>query len=542
MDWLRSLSSSANSPTSRPLLTTHQLSRSSTASTSTSPATSPATSPTTSKPAFSASSFATVILPSLARHSFRTCIHFIIPSFLQPSPPIAPLLPSNHVQVTSQRPGPRALSPTAYLDGLRGTAAFLVFIYHFVYAYFPSLEYGFLHAPTDTNLLQLPIIRLFMCGAAMVSIFFVISGYVLSYKALSQIRRGDHAALLSTLCSSTFRRAIRLFLPTLTSVLLVAVMIQCGAFTWQVKHARMGKEIPGWREQDPPIIAGAWRQLHDAFWAWARMSNPFIWKEYFITYDLHLWTIPVEFRCSILIFVCLLALAKAKSWVRMGVLSVSAVACLVYLDRWDVSLFFSGAVLAELTLVRAEKNKHASEEVEDEKAGSITKTDRRDLYMFPILMLGLYIASQPSHEPGTTPGYRTMTAYTPASVSEKGRFWPSVAAVLIVYALSSSTGRYLQRPFTTAFAQYLGKISYALYLVHGPICRSLGFYSVVKLWGYTGRETVGGYVAGVLGGGALVLVTVFWVSDMFWRAVDVGCVRLARWVEEICSVSKTEAR
>ncbi|KAF3915539.1 hypothetical protein ABW21_db0204298 [Orbilia brochopaga] len=538
MDWLRSSPSSDNSPTSRPLLTTHHLSRSSTASTSSSTLSSPITA---SKPAFSASSFATNILPSLARHSLRTCIHFIIPSFLQPSPPIAPLLPSNHAHTatsTSASPRPvRKLSPTAYLDGLRGTAAFLVFIYHFAYAYFPSLEYGYLHAPTDTNLLQLPIIRLFMCGASMVSIFFVISGYVLSYKALSQIRRGEHAALLSTLSSSTFRRAIRLFLPTLISVLSVAVMIQCGAFTWQVKHARGNKEILGWREQDPPIIAGVWRQLRDAFWAWARMSDPFIWKEYFITYDLHLWTIPVEFRCSILIFVCLLALAKARSWVRMGALGVSAVVCLVYLDRWDVSLFFSGAVLAEVTLVRAEKNR--VNEAEDEKAGYTNKVNRRDLYMFPVLILGLFIASQPSHEPGTTPGYRTITAWTPASVSEKGRFWPSVAAVLIVYSLSSATGRYLQRPFTTAFAQYLGKISYALYLVHGPVCRSLGFYSVVTLWQYTGRETVGGYVTGVLGGGALVLVTVFWVSDMFWRAVDIGCVRLARWVEEICSVGRT---
>ncbi|KAJ6264973.1 hypothetical protein Dda_1127 [Drechslerella dactyloides] len=538
MDWLRSSLSNADSPTSRPLLATHH--RSPTSSSS-SASTSPISPTTASKPSISASSLTTVILPSLARHSLRTCIHFIIPSFLQPSAPIAPLLPSCHTHTTSPRPSPRTLSPTAYLDGLRGTAAFLVFIYHFVYAYFPSLEYGFLHAPSDTNILQLPIVRLFMCGASMVSIFFVISGYVLSYKAVSQIRRGDHAALLSTLSSSAFRRAIRLFLPTLTSVLCVAVMIQCGAFTWQVKHARMGKELPGWREQDPPIIAGVWRQLRDAFWAWARMSNPFIWKEYFITYDLHLWTIPVEFRCSILVFISLLALAKARAWVRMGVLGVSAVTCLVYLDRWDVSLFLSGTVLAELTLARAERNKQNSNEVDDEKAAATQRTDRRDLYMFPVFLLGLYIASQPSHEPGTTPGYRTMTAYTPASVSEKGRFWPSVAAVLIVYSLSSSTGRYLQRPFTTAFAQYLGKISYALYLVHGPVCRSLGFYSVVKLWEYTGRETTGGYVAGVLGGGALVVVTVFWVSDMFWRAVDIGCVRLARWVEDICSVRKVEA-
>ncbi|KAF3936307.1 hypothetical protein ABW19_dt0208434 [Dactylella cylindrospora] len=360
-----------------------------------------------------------------------------------------------------------------------------------------------------------------MCGASMVSIFFVISGYVLSYKAITLIRRQDYAGVLSTLSSSTFRRAIRLFLPTLTSVLCIALLIQSGAFTWPSKHAKNGKNgvIPGWREQDPPILSSFTRQMRDAFWAWARMSNPFLWKEYFITYDLHLWTIPVEFRCSVLVFLSLLGLARVKAWVRMITLSAMAVACLTYLDRWDVCLFLSGAVLAEITIIRAEKDRKGS-----------------NILLLPILLAGLYLASQPSHDPGKTPGYRTITAYTPKSVSEKGRFWPSVAAILVAYALSSATPKGLQRPFTTTFAQYLGKISYALYLVHGPVCRSLGFWSVVRLWSYTGRNTTAGYVLGVLGGGVLVFGTVFWVSDIFWRVVDVGCVKLARWMEGVCLV------
>ncbi|EWC45699.1 hypothetical protein DRE_05260 [Drechslerella stenobrocha 248] len=548
MDWIRATLSNTNYPTSLPLTTTHAYVRPRSRSPSPSPS-SPRSRPTSPYPpefepkaSFAALSFVNVTLPSLGRHCLRKCIHFLAPSFLQPSPAPAPSpLPSNH----PLRPaaGARKLSPTAYLDGLRGTAALFVFVYHFIYVYYPGLEHGYLFASTDTNPLQLPILRLFMSGPSMVSIFFVISGYVLSYKALSQIRRADHASLLVTLSSSTFRRAIRLFLPTLISIIFIALLVQCGAFTWQAQHARGKKEIPWRREPDPPFLEGLWPQLSNAFSEWGRLSNPFVWRVYSLTYDLHLWTIPVEFRGSIVVFVSLLGLARAKTWVRVVTLAGFAIACLVYLDRWDVSLFLAGAVLAELTLIRVERKakKREEEEEEGEAAGVGEERDEEpprwgnDLCMLPFLILGLYVASQPAHKPARTPGYRTLMAYIPATVAAKKRFWPMVGAVLIVMALTMSTGRILKRPFTTAFAQYLGRISYALYLVHGPVCRTVGYYTVVRLWEVTGRETTGGYFLGVLVGWLLVLVTTFWLSDIFWRVVDVGCVRFARWVENICT-------
>jgi len=362
----------------------------------------------------------------------------------------------------------------------------------------------------------------------MVSIFFVISGFVLSHKALRQIRREEYSQLLSTLSSSTFRRAIRLYIPTLISVMAIGLLIQAGAFTWQVKYAKgPGLVIPGWREQDPPIISSFSRQMWDCFLAFCRMANPFQWKEYFITYDLHLWTIPVEFRCSIVVFLSLLGLARTKAWIRIFTLSFMSFACLLYLDRWDVCLFLAGAVLAELSLACQEKSISPSTKV-----------------LLPILLLGWYLACQPSHDPEHTPGYRTITALTPKQIAEKARFWPTVSAIIIVFALSQSDANSMfKRPFNSAFAQYLGKISYALYLVHGPTLRSLGFYTVVKLWGFVDTtKTTGGYLVGVMGGAVVVGIAVFWISDIFWRAVDVGCVKLARWFENVCMVKHEDEK
>lgn len=71
---------------------------------------------------------------------------------------------------------------------------------------------------------QLPIIRVVHSGRFMVTIFFVISGYVLSYKSLKLAREGKHIQLLDTLASSVFRRWIRLHLPVIASTLVAFVL------------------------------------------------------------------------------------------------------------------------------------------------------------------------------------------------------------------------------------------------------------------------------------------------------------------------------
>ncbi|KAM7183473.1 hypothetical protein V8F33_013554, partial [Rhypophila sp. PSN 637] len=112
----------------------------------------------------------------------------------------------------------------------------------------------------------------------------------------------------------------------------------------------------------------------------------------------------------------------------------------------------------------------------------------------------------------------------------------------------------LQRPFTTGFAQYLGRISYSLYLSailpfrKNCICWRYLFRSN-EAWGKA-QETVAGLVElGSLDEAAATLavarrawawnyiwafcfntLVVLWVSDLFYRFVDVNSVRLARRV------------
>lgn len=89
----------------------------------------------------------------------------------------------------------------------------------------------------------------------------------------------------------------------------------------------------------------------------------------------------------------------------------------------------------------------------------------------------------------------------------------------------------LQRIFTNAFTQYLGKISFSLYLVHGFVIHTVYYALIEVLWGTVGDET--DMQKEVAFGVALVIVTValVWVSDVFMRVVDMPSVKFARWVE-----------
>jgi len=107
------------------------------------------------------------------------------------------------------------LRSTAWLDGLRGVAAFEVLIYHY------HLQFlGYDHNPAygsrrDTyQWWRLPYIRNFYhSGHAMVNVFFLISGFVLTQRSLTLIRSQNYDKLYPSISSAVFRRAIRIYLP-----------------------------------------------------------------------------------------------------------------------------------------------------------------------------------------------------------------------------------------------------------------------------------------------------------------------------------------
>ena len=250
------------------------------------------------------------------RHISARLLISLLPTYIQPT----------------KTPAKTELRPTAYLDALRGYAALVVFFYHAFNL--PSLW-----------LFQQPLFFrvIFRGGPGMVSIFFVISGYVLSYRMLKMMHTKETTKMLDSLASSTFRRWGRLYGSTGVATFVAMVVTRMGYFR---PHASERKET-------------LLEQLDDWFRDWIVSSNPFangidgwIYPGVFRSrYLYQMWTIPVEYRGSIALFAFCAASCKLST--RSRWISLWLVVLLSYYWRSIyVAEFLIGMFIADLSLLR----------------------------------------------------------------------------------------------------------------------------------------------------------------------------------------------
>ena len=180
----------------------------------------------------------------------------------------------------------KKIRPTSWLDGLRGVAALFVVFYHSIWLWAPSVLRGWGSGPGDENrwIVQLPVIRIFYSGQAMVAVFFVVSGFSLSYKPLKLIRAEQFSKLLETLTSSVFRRLIRLWLPIAIFTFLEMLAVVWGFYDAAPPSRRAAKE--------PSLTA----QIRHWFLTTVAEADPFrptiLHQRHSSPYDPNLWTIP----------------------------------------------------------------------------------------------------------------------------------------------------------------------------------------------------------------------------------------------------------
>jgi peptidoglycan/LPS O-acetylase OafA/YrhL len=456
-------------------------------------------------------------------HSRAARVGFeVLPSFIQPL-------------FTRERLKQDRLGPTSYLDGMRGLAALAVVACHYAYTCF-IITYGFglenQGNGANNNFLQLPIIRLLYSGPPMVCLFFVISGYALSLKPLKQMRSRAWGDLATTMSSSIFRRPLRLFISTTISTFMVFLMLRIGLY----EHTRAFSTDPMYlqnvQELHPPMLESFGAQFKDWVEQMFNFACIFSWKPFAgsTAYDVHLWTIPVEFRASMMLFLAIIALARLRPWLRLTMLFAMSLFVLRN-NRWDMMLFFSGMFIAELDLNRQSQSGSSGFSTRSflPIPSVLKKSKSVQLFWFIMGILALYLMSQPDEFSEQTPGWIWLHSLIPNWFSEKYRYWQSMGSILFV--LAAARQPLLQAPFNTRIVQYLGKISYALYLMHGPVIHTVGYLIMPLAWKVTGHATRGQYMAGFFLSAAINLPLVIWAADIFWRFVDAPSVKLARQLE-----------
>jgi len=468
--------------------------------------------------------------PRYARFWLMFCnfLRLLLPSFIPASRGYQPATPA------------RELHPTAWLDGLRGTAALLVVFHHTSHSWFTDRikkGYGSGEDGLNVYLVQLPIIRLFIAGPPQVAIFFVVSGYAISYKPLKLMHSGRYKELVDSLGMSVFRRHTRLFLPA------TAVMLGNAFMTWMDWYGE------GAGPRIPPHEKTLYLQIQNWVTESMRLAHPFNIPDHSVpAYDMNLWTLPVEFRNSMYLYGLLLGFCKLRPNPRL-IFTTGVVMFCCYMAHWDIMLFLGGMLLADLRFRRSAPKKeiispqcncdcgHAHESSTPTPLTAIMESFRayRRIIWVLSFILSLFVLSMPgvNHGAGTTPGYITLTKYIPhyyLSISRADGFWVPLAAIFLVFTIDNETC--LQSIFETRFAQYLGKISFSLYMVHGPLLYTLGWYIHHRTAAYFGQDTPRHYGWTVVTAAIVLYPTMIWTADLVWRYIDAKAVKFGRWVGE----------
>lgn len=348
----------------------------------------------------------------------------------------------------------RKLSRTAYLDGLRGFAAFMVYwLHHQLWAH----EDGQMNQAFENGFgwnghhyfAALPGVRIFFSGGHFaVTVFFVISGYVLSAKPLSHIHAGEFVKLGENVGSALFRRWLRLFLPVIATTFIFMTLLHL----FDVKTSIVDK-APTYREE---------------VWNWYKEFNNFAFVfrsggEPWFSYNFHAWSIPTEFRGSILIYTSLMAISRCTRNARL-LCQLGLISYFIWIaDGWFCALFSSGMLLCDLDLLAADENLP--------RFFYALKPYKKTIF-YCLFVVSIYLGGVPSRDADLSKlrdsyGWRYLSYLKPQAMWDYKWFFLIWASSFLV----SSVPRipWLKAFFETHFCQYLGRISFAFYLVHGPV-------------------------------------------------------------------------
>ena len=318
-----------------------------------------------------------------------------------------------------------------YINGLKGIGAGIVYLCHFVFAFYYgmySLETADCHLPGNLDIVigQSPLNTLFS-GNFAVRLFLVMSGYVL---CLGYFKSRDKKRLVSSAC----KRYIRLVPPILVSNVLICLLMLAGAFrNVAVSELTRSPWLAGFNRCEPNLLNAVAEAVFGCFFVGTNQFNGV------------LWTIPFLFLGALLVY-AVAWLIGDKKW-RYVVYAVIAVATLMT----DYAGVFLGFVLCDVM--------HTQEKI-------VACVKKQKWLLWLVFAAGFYLSSYPSagaHLEGTIYGIIPIVMVVPFHLA---------GALLLVAAVVCLEP--LQKLFGWKGFVKLGDISYSLYLVHFPVIATLG--------------------------------------------------------------------
>jgi peptidoglycan/LPS O-acetylase OafA/YrhL len=316
------------------------------------------------------------------------------------------------------------------LDGLRGLAALSVVLWHYSLAFFPALNNrSATHPLAFGQLVATTPLHLPLAGDFAVSVFFVLSGFVLS---LSFFRSRSTSVLMS----AAARRYFRLMLPALGSILLACLLIWLGLMHNGQAAALTGSE--GWLGRYWDFPANIFVALYQGLYA--------IFFTDFNSYNPVLWTMKLELLGSFMVFALLALFGRMRRrWIVYAVLGG-------LLLTTHFLPFIAGVAIADIWVNRSSWQARLSPPVSTA------------LLVTGLLLGSVYISNYPNMYQRLQVGFIPDWQLT--------ILLHSIGAVAVVLAVLRLG--WLSRFMKTRPLQFLGRISFSMYLLHFIIMGSLG--------------------------------------------------------------------
>ncbi|KAF5229280.1 hypothetical protein FANTH_14270 [Fusarium anthophilum] len=418
----------------------------------------------------------------------------------------------------------------SWLQGLRGIGALLVYFHH--HQQFPrddvdaimlerSFGYRGRYEPATMPIFRLP----FSGGHFAVAIFFVASGYALSATPLRLIHAAKYEQLGEMIASSLFRRWLRLFAPVLVTTLVVIVVQHSVEAMWP------GIGLSELSLYEDVILL--LQQLKEFSFPFFRKTGPSGYAAPF-DHNPHLWTIQVELIGSLIIYMSLVALSRLKTISRIFWMTFMIVYLLYFVDCWYGAMFIAGMLICDIHLLTSADTFHG----ECQEKGNL----RANYGQLAMITVGLYLGGVP-HVPSTrllarNPGWALLSSLKPDIMADPKwiyLFWSATLILGVVPYFHT-----LKKILCSRMCQELGRISYGLYLIHGPVMWTVG--AALYSWtgccraGDSGQEThqpiLGLEFEFILPHVVLLPLTVA-LARLVANFVDAPSIKLAKWLYEI---------
>lgn len=345
--------------------------------------------------------------------------------------------------LTGLKSSPQREGAFDFLDGIRGVAALIVVLFHFIKLYYP----GFIHAqaeqfftPLQYTLATSPWYAIYS-GRFSVAIFFVLSGFVLS---LGFFKKPS----LKLLVSSASRRYTRLAIPILVTNAMYLTLITSGVYgPVQNKLISLGLSQPAeWFKEHFSFDFSLLNMIKDSL-----IDTMFMFGH--AKYNFPLWTMSIEFYGSLTVFLTLAIVSRfqKKQWAYLALMAFFA----IFIRKYEMLLFIAGSWLCWLTL--------------NNQLPVISSALKRWGITLFLLLAGLYLGSinldlskalwYKSHFAWLTP---TPLFYN--NLYKIGFFVLGLGAFSFITAVLINP--VLKQWFASRICRYLGKISFGMYLSH----------------------------------------------------------------------------